>query len=210
MTLVRCSDPERSGAQAGGECSVAANFDPGSPLAAGAEHGEFGGVTFQDEARPGPTLFVGPSRRRDHDRCGHFFRHPARPDTRPEGIAQFRRDRTGFPTGSGATHVLDVDEELDRVHRPIQGAKEPRRPAPHGLDQFVPWGSVSDRAPNLVRVSGQWGPYESGTAVGTPFSDDQVGCEIGGQPSLAQGGCVGTEIDEEVAEGRAFLLSEGG
>jgi hypothetical protein len=103
-----------------------------------------------------------------------------------------------------------VDEELDRVHGPIKRAKEQRRPAPDCLDQLVPWGAISNSPPNSVRVSGQWGPYESGPAVGSPFTDHQVRGQIGGQPTLAQGGCVGTEVDKEVAEGRALLLSKGG
>src|ERR1700677_355845 len=77
MRLVRCSDPERCSAQTGCERFLAADFDPGSPLTARAEHGELARVTGQGEAWSGPTLFFGPSRRGDHDRCGDLFRHPA-------------------------------------------------------------------------------------------------------------------------------------
>src|SRR5580692_1415675 len=66
MTLVRGSDPELRVAQAGGERGVAADFDPGRPLAARAEHGELARVTGQSEAWSGPALFLGPSRRGDH------------------------------------------------------------------------------------------------------------------------------------------------
>src|ERR1700691_3435999 len=52
MRLVPCSDPERSGAQTGGERCIAADFNPRSPLAARSEHGELAGVTGQGEPWP--------------------------------------------------------------------------------------------------------------------------------------------------------------
>ena len=79
MTLVRCLDPERRGAQTGGERSVAADFDPGSPLAIGAEHGELARVAGQGETRPGSPLTR--RRRSASMECGagHHCSTPATP-----------------------------------------------------------------------------------------------------------------------------------
>src|SRR5271157_4413906 len=205
---LRKSDAERRSAQLGGERCVAADLDPGRCLATGAEHGELAWVAGQGEAWPTATLLVGPSRRGDHDRGRDLLRHPAGAHASPEGIGQLRGDRAGFPAVLRATYVLDVDEELDCVHRPIEGAEEQRWPAPHGLDQLLPRGAIPHLAPHVVRVPGQRGPDESGPAVGSPFTDNEVRSQVGGRPTLAQRGGVRTTLDKQVTEGLAFLLSE--
>src|ERR1700722_16288661 len=57
-SMFKTLDAERRRAQLDGERFVAADFDPGRPLAAGAEHGELAGVAGQGETWPGPSFFV--------------------------------------------------------------------------------------------------------------------------------------------------------
>ncbi len=55
---------------------------------------------------------------------------------------------------------------------------------------------------------GQGGPNESGPAIGSPLSHHEVSSQVDVGPAFTQGGRLGTKLDEKVAEGRAFLLSE--
>ena len=142
--------------------------------------------------------------------AGTFFAIPPGPTRAQRLSANSGEIARGSQSSCAATYVLHVDEELDRVHRPIEGTKEQRRPAPDGLDELLPPHAVPHRPPHLVRVAGQRWPHETGPAVGSPFADDQVRSQIGGQPTFAQGGCLGTKLDKQVAEGLAFLLSEAG
>lgn len=160
--------------------------------------------------RPGAVLFFGPSGRRDHDGGGDLVRHPAGADARPEGVGQLRRDRPGFPAGLRVTHVFGVDEVLDRVHWPIERTEEQRRSAPHGLDELLPRHAIPSCPPYFVRVTGQPGPDESGPTVGSPFTHNEVCNQVGGEPTLAQRGRVGTTLHKKVAESLALQLGEGG
>ncbi len=150
-------------------------------------------------ARPGEVITIV---------AGTFFAIPPGPTRAQRASANSGEIGRGSQPSCAATYVLHVDEELHRVHRPIERTEEQRWPAPDGLDELLPPHAVPRRLPHFVRVAGQRWPHESWPAVGSPFTDDEVRCQIGGEPTLAQGGCLGTELDEQIAEGLAFLLSE--
>jgi hypothetical protein len=168
------SDTERRGAELGGERFVPADIDSGCPLATGTEQRQLAGIAGEDETGPGAALFVGPSRRGDHDRGRYLLRHPPGPDACPQGISQLWRKGTWLPSVSGTTYVLDMDEELDRVHRPVEGTEERGRPSPYCFDESLPGRAIPHRPPHLVRISGQWWPDEPGAAIGSTFTDNEV------------------------------------
>jgi hypothetical protein len=107
-----------------------------------------------------------------------------------------------------ATHVLHVDEELNRVHGPVERAKERRWAAPHGRNEVFPRRAISHGSPDLVRVTGQRRPDQSGSTIGSPLTHDEVCGEIGGNPALAQRWGLGAMGQQQIAKGLAFLLSE--
>ena len=121
-----------------------------------------------------PRVLVGASGDVDHDRARTSFAIPPGPTTRPEGIGQLRGDG-GAPNPPGHVYVLGVMKNSTVFIGPSKGAGAEQGPGrtvstsfSHGVR------SRTDRR-TLSGVAGQGGPDDSGPAVGSPFTHDQVG-----------------------------------
>ena len=66
--------------------------------------------------------------------AGIFFAIPVGPTRDQRASANAGGMGRGSQPSWARTHVLHVDEELDRVHRSIEGTEEERWTAPQGLD----------------------------------------------------------------------------
>ena len=102
-----------------------------------------------------------------------------------------------------------MDEELDGVHRSVEGTQKERRAAAYRGDKVLEGRAISHGTTDLVGVSGQRGPHQSGAAVGPSLTDDQIGGQIGGHPAGTQCRRFGTELDQQITQCLALLLGEG-
>ena len=84
------------------------------------------------------------------------------------------------------------------------------RPVAHRVDQLGPRHPVSGRPADPVGVVGQWAPDQPRAAVRSTLPHHQVGRQILRGPAVAEGGRLGAQPVEEVAERLSLLLGVGG
>ena len=83
-----------------------------------------------------------------------------------------------LPRRLGPPDVLDVDEEFDRVHGPVEGPEEQRGTGADGRHQFLPGRAVRLRVLTASVWPARGGRDHSPATVGSPFAHDQMGGEI--------------------------------
>ncbi len=115
-----------------------------------------------------------------------------------------RTSQSGWARRTSSTWM----KNFDGVHRTVEEAEEQRRSATYRCDQLFPRSPVPDGPTNLVGVRGEGRPHEPGAAVRPSFSGNQVSRQIGSDPTTTEGRGIGAELNEQVADGGAFLLGK--
>ena len=139
-----------------------------------AEHGELSRIPGHRDDRSGAALLVLSTRRRQDNGGRNLLRHSAWPDACPQCVGQCRGDGPRLPAVLATAEVLHVDEELDGVHRPVEGSEKQWWSSAHGRDELIPRHAVPRRAPHLLGVAGHRRPDQAGPAVGAPLPHDDV------------------------------------
>jgi hypothetical protein len=124
----------------------------------------------------------------------------------PDVGFRIRIKLSGLPAVATPADVLVVYEELVGVADPIRSRSTQRRPfrwsCAQGLDD-IGVRPAQDAVAHMLTPPGQSGYDQARHAVETAVAGDKVSRQVSGRPPLVEGGRVGTELVEQVAESKS-------